>query len=242
MSKLLAEHWPHLIFVAIGVVAFLWTAYRPEREDDRVRTSAARVSDLPWASELAAPASTPAPANVRRSAARRGLLALGPLLGAVATGAVLYGIDVGGGSLPGAVIWVHAGISTLALLLVVYKIADLGKGRLRRAFTRERLHDLVSVGLVVISVPLALTGVVLLFAPSAGSFLAYTHLISSAWWTGLLAWHLRRYMGASLRATFTGNLGAAPAGGASSKNRADLLLEGRDVAGDDVPRSVGVPG
>ena len=33
MGKLLAEHWPHLIFVAIGVVAFLWTAYRPGRED-----------------------------------------------------------------------------------------------------------------------------------------------------------------------------------------------------------------
>jgi hypothetical protein len=26
------------------------------------------------------------------------------------------------------------------------------------------------------------------------------HLIASVWWTGLLAWHLRRYLGPSLRA------------------------------------------
>ena len=30
--------------------------------------------------------------------------------------------------------------------------------------------------------------------------MAYLHLISSAWWTGLMVWHLRRYLGPSLRA------------------------------------------
>jgi hypothetical protein len=221
MGKLLAEHWPHLIFVGIGVVAFLWTAYRPERTADR---TAVVTAPRP------VPAPAPAKAHVRRRVARRGLLALGPLLGAVATGAVLYGLDVGGGKIPGAVIWIHAGISALALLLVVYKMGDLGVARIRRAFTREGLPELVSIILVVLSVPLTVTGIALLFAPSAGSFFAYIHLISSAWWTALLVWHLRRYLGASLRAAF------------KSQNRADLLLEGRDVAGDDVPRSVGVPG
>jgi hypothetical protein len=139
-------------------------------------------------------------APVRRSVARRGLLALGPLLGAVATGAVLYGIDVGGSQVPGAVIWAHAGISMLALLLVVYKVADMGLARLRRAFTRQHLPELVSLALGVLSVPILLTGIALLFAPSTGSFAAYLHLIASAWWTGLLVWHLRRHVGASLRA------------------------------------------
>jgi hypothetical protein len=267
MGKLLAEHWPHLIFVAIGVVAFLWTAYRPGRDGyDRAPRGGegygpvARGGDgygpvargqegcdpapprvvalAAAAREASAPSPEPEPeparpaGTVRRAAARRGLLALGPLLGAMATGAVLYGINVGGRSLPWAVIWVHAGISTLALLLVAYKIGDVGMLRVRRALGRDRLCDLVSVGLAFVSLPLALTGAALLFAPAGGSFLSYIHLITSVWWTVLLAWHLRRYMGASLRA----------ARGSHSENRADFLLEGRDVAADDVPRSVGVPG
>jgi hypothetical protein len=147
--------------------------------------------------------STPGPANVRRSVARRGLLALGPLLATVATGAILYGLDVGGSPAPGAVIWIHAGISTLAALLVIYKVADIGWARLRRAFTRQRASELVSIVLVFLSVPLAVTGVALLLAPSTGSTMAYLHLISSAWWTVLMVWHLRRYLGASLRAAFS---------------------------------------
>ena len=259
MGKLLAEHWPHLIFVAIGVVAFLWTAYRPGREEygppsrgreDYGPSSRGReahdaapggvVALAAAARDASAPSPAPAPGlapvrpagTVRRSAARRGLIALGPLLGAIATGAILYGINVGRRSLPWAVIWVHAGISTLALLLVAYKIGDIGRLRIRRAFARDRLCDLVSVGLALVSVPLALTGAALLFAPAGGSFLSYIHLITSVWWTVLLAWHLRRYMGASVRA----------ARGSRSENRADLLLEGRDVAADDVPGAVGVPG
>ena len=194
MSKILAAHWPHLIFVAIGVVAFLWVAYRPERESDE---RGGRFAPT-YAVEPASPA--PKATAVRRSAARRGLLALGPLLGTVATGAILYGLDVGGGSVPGAVIWIHSGISALALLLVLYKVSDLGMARMRRAFSRDRLPELVSMVLGMLSVPLIVTGVALLFAPSTSSFFSYAHLISAAWWTGLLVWHLRRYVGASLRA------------------------------------------
>jgi hypothetical protein len=194
VSKILAAHWPHLIFVAVGVVAFLWVAYRPERESDERGGRFAPAYAVEPAS--VAPKAT----AVRRSAARRGLLALGPLLGTVATGAILYGLDVGGGSVPGAVIWIHSGISALALLLVLYKVSDLGTARIRRAFSRDRLPELVSMILGILSVPLIVTGVALLFAPSTSSFFSYAHLISAAWWTGLLVWHLRRYVGASLRA------------------------------------------
>jgi len=186
MSKVLAEHWPHFGFLVIGVGVFLWVAYRPDRD-------AARSS----VEETWEPA--PAPAAVRSSVARRGLLALGPLLATVATGAILYGIDVAGDAPPGAVIWVHSGISALALLLVVYKVADLGVARIRRAFSRQHLHEVVSIILAALSVPLLVTGVALLVSPSTGSVTAYLHLISSAWWTGLMVWHLRRYLVASLR-------------------------------------------
>jgi hypothetical protein len=193
MSKVLAQHWPHFGFLVIGVAVFLWVAYEP---DQRQSTDAAAALDPI--------APSPAPENVRRSVARRGLLALGPLLGTVATGAILYGLDIGGSRVPGAVIWVHAGISTLAALLVVYKVSDLGMARIRRAFSRARAHELISVVLALLAVPLAVTGVALLLAPSTGSTMAYLHLISSAWWTGLMVWHLRRYLGASLRVAFSG--------------------------------------
>jgi len=199
MGKVLAQHWPHFGFLVVGVAVFIWMAYKPDGE---------RTDDAAPALEPVAP--LPAPATVRRSAARRGLLALGPLLGTVATGAILYGLDVGGDSVPGAVIWVHAGISTLAALLVVYKVSDLGLARIRRAFSRARLHELVSVILALLSVPLAVTGVALLLAPSTGSTMAYLHLISSAWWTGLMVWHLRRYLRASVRAAFSGRVPACP--------------------------------
>jgi hypothetical protein len=65
------------------------------------------------------------------------------------------------------------------------------------------MHELVSVVLALLAVPLAVTGVALLLAPSTGSTMAYLHLISSAWWTGLMVWHLRRYLRASLRAAFS---------------------------------------
>lgn len=192
MSKVLAQHWPHMAFVAVGVVVFLWFAYRPERDATR------SPSEQP-----PAPGPVPPPAAVRRSVARRGLLALGPLLATVATGAILYGIDLAGDTPSGAVIWIHSGISALALLLVVYKVADLGLARIRRAFSRQNLHELVSIVLGALSLPLAVTGVALLLDPGTGSFMAYSHLISSAWWTGLMVWHLRRYLGASLRAVLS---------------------------------------
>jgi hypothetical protein len=188
MSKVLAQHWPHFGFLVLGVGVFLWFAYRPERTEARS-----------GADEALEPTPAPAPAAVRPSVARRGLLALGPLLATVATGAILYGIDVARDTPPGAVIWVHSGISALALLLVVYKVADLGMARIRRAFSRQHLHELVSIVLAALSVPLLVTGVALLVSPRTGSVMAYLHLISSAWWTGLMVWHLRRYLVASLR-------------------------------------------
>ncbi len=62
----------------------------------------------------------------------------------------------------------------------------------------------------ILSVPLIVTGVALLFAPSTSSFFSYAHLISAAWWTGLLVWHLRRYVGASVRAVSKQQTVAAP--------------------------------
>ena len=78
MSKVLATHWPHFGFLVVGVFVFLWMAFKP---DQKQGADAAPALDPV--------AQAPAPANVKRSVARRGLLALGPILGTVATGAIL---------------------------------------------------------------------------------------------------------------------------------------------------------
>jgi hypothetical protein len=191
VTRFLTEHAAHLAFVAVGVVAFIWTALRNPPASSPSRSSRPRVRVAPAGESALA---------VRRAAARRGLLALGPLLAAVGTGASLYALAVAGAAPPGAVVWAHAGVSLLALVLVAYKLSDLDRASLRRAALRGRLPQLGSLALAAVSVPLLVTGVGLLVAPSTSSYAAYSHLVAGTWWTALLAWHLRRYVGASLRA------------------------------------------
>ena len=114
------QHLPHLAFVAVGVVAYFWVGYRHRATGpDRSRASAV---------ESRGGRSAP----VRRGVARRALVALAPLIGAVATGAVLYGLDVGRDHAGAGVIWSHVGFSILAMLLVGYKLKALGGVRLAR--------------------------------------------------------------------------------------------------------------
>jgi hypothetical protein len=109
-------------------------------------------------------------------------------------------VNVGGAPVPGALIWGHVGVSVLALLLVGYKLASMRGKRIRSGLKRARLSELLSLVLGVLFVPLLVSGIDLLLAPSGASFAAYSHLVASAWWTGLLLWHLRRYIGPALRA------------------------------------------
>lgn len=180
------QHLPHLAFVAVGVIAYFWVGFR-HRDGDRTH-----------ASRAVAPGAV-APRRVARPIARRALLALAPLIGAVATGAVLYGLDVGRDRAGAGVIWSHVGFSILAMLLVGYKLKALGRARLRHAFSSQRLSDMLSLVLGALLVPLLITGIVLLIAPSTGSFMAYLHLVGAAWWTAMLVWHLWRYMAPAVR-------------------------------------------
>ena len=188
------QHLPHLAFVLVGVIAYFWVGYRHRPGGGADGPAGAGRRD----SRVVAPA-TSTPRRVRRPVARRALLALAPLIGAVATGAVLYGLDVGRDHPGAGVIWSHVGFSILALLLVAYKLKALGGTRLRHAFTSPRLSDVLSLVLGVLLVPLLITGVLLLIAPSTGSFTAYLHLVASAWWTAMLVWHLWRYMAPAVR-------------------------------------------
>jgi hypothetical protein len=186
------QHLPHLAFVVVGVIAYFWVGFRHRPRD--VGTGGAQRRD-----SRAVSTTRTAPRGVRRPVARRALLALAPLIGAVATGAVLYGLDVGRDHAGAGVIWGHVGFSILALLLVGYKLKALGANRLRHAFASPRLSEVLSLVLGALLVPLLITGIVLLIAPSTGSFTAYLHLVASAWWTAMLVWHLWRYMAPAVR-------------------------------------------
>jgi hypothetical protein len=201
------EHLPHLAFVAVGVVAYFWVGFRHRGEgSDETRAIASGGA---------------AARRVGPGVARRALVALAPLLGAVATGAVLYGLDVGRDHAGAGVIWTHVGFSILAVLLVGYKLKALGGVRLRLAITARRLADLLSLVLGGLLVPLLITGIVLLMAPSTGSFMAYLHLVAAAWWTAMLVWHLWRYMAPAVRAAGAPTVASPPTGAVASAASSD---------------------
>ena len=191
------QHLPHLAFVLVGVIAYFWVGFRHRGEGSHETRAVASGGVAPRR-------------VVGRGVARRGLVALAPLIGAVATGAVLYGLDVGRDHAGAGVIWTHVGFSILAMLLVGYKLKALGGVRLRLAITGQRLADLLSLVLGALLVPLLITGVVLLIAPSTGSFMAYLHLVAAAWWTAMLVWHLWRYMAPAVRSASQAHPAPAP--------------------------------
>jgi hypothetical protein len=139
--------------------------------------------------------------RVRSSTSRLGLWSLFPLTVAFATGLWLY-TEALRDEKPGALLsWIHAIFSFVGLLLISLKLLDLGRARMARGLQpRRALTDGISLVLAFVNLPLLLTGIVLLIAPSIGSASAYGHLVASVWWTVLFGAHLLRYLGRSLDA------------------------------------------
>ena len=196
-------HIPHIIpaFVAMGFLgrfAALMADQPPAEFSDaqidewrRVRVERARAR------------------RVRSMTARLGLLALPFLVMAVATGLWLYTIALRDDRPSGLDIWLHVVTSSVALVLVTWKVAESGKLRLSRALDPARfLTDGISLLLAGLAVPLAITGVVLIVSPGSSSATAYAHLIGSAWWMTLFGIHLMRYLGRAVDAALRGK--AAP--------------------------------
>jgi hypothetical protein len=139
--------------------------------------------------------------RVRRSAARIGLIALAPLLGAAVSGLVMYTFALDDHQSSTALAAAHAAVSGLALALVTWKLVDAGAERLRRGLDPHRLlTEGASLLLAALGLPLLLTGVWLLAAPSLGGFAANAHLVAGVWWVALFGLHLFRYLGRSVDA------------------------------------------
>lgn len=227
--NVLVQHIPHAIPVVI-VWGILIRFYLDQR---RTARNAGPAPGPPTGQ-----ASRQPPSPVRRSVAARGLLALGPLIGALGTGLVIYALNLGAGRAGATAIWTHVGISLLAMLLIAYKIADIGTARLRASLAGPRaVRSGGTIILLALWVPLLGSGVALLISPSTASFTAYAHLIASVWWTGLLLWHLRRYLARATRTVLARNpQPAAPAMRGVGHERARGTLRAGQPSAPNPPR------
>jgi hypothetical protein len=195
LGRFIVLHIPHIIpvlvaFAFLGRLALV-VADQPPLTLDEAAVDAWRVQRNERARSR----------RVRRSAARIGLIALVPLLGAAATGLVLYTFALDGHDPSSALAITHAVVSGIALALVGWKLADAGAARLRRGLEPHRLlTEGVSLLLAALGLPLLASGGWLLAEPSEGSFAANAHLVASVWWVALLGVHLFRYLGRSVDA------------------------------------------
>lgn len=140
---------------------------------------------------------------VRRATSILGLIALGPIIIAFATGLWIYTLSLRGEGSSEAMIWTHVVTGVVGLLFVSIKAIELGWRRILHRLEARRPQDAIaSLVMLVLGVPLFLTGVAMVLAPSGGDFTTvdYVHIITSVWWVVLVQWHLFRYFRRALRA------------------------------------------
>ena len=189
-----AIHLPHIVppLIAFFFLARLavWAAAQPPSHytDDQVdEWNAARREKQLLLNQ-----------PVRRRTARFGITALMPLLVSFVTGLWIYTLSLRGQASDSWLIWLHVGTGVVGLLLVI-------AARLQLKRPQDAIASLVMLGL---GVPIAVTGVWMLFRPSGGAFtvMDYLHVITGIWWTLIVQWHLFRYLTRALRALSGGSI------------------------------------
>jgi hypothetical protein len=194
-------HIPHII-PALVAMGFLGRFAAVMADQPPVEFSDAQIEE--WRRVRLERASA---RRVRGTSARLGLLALPLLILAIATGLWLYTVALRDDRPSAFAIWLHTVVSVAGLAIVTVKVCESGRARLARGFDPARFFtDGLSLILAALVVPLLITGVVLLVAPSSGSAMAYAHLIASAWWMTIFGIHLMRYLGRALAATLQGKV------------------------------------
>ncbi len=199
MVRWIAIHLPHLVppIIAFALLARLavWAAAQPPshytddevEEWNRVREEQRRLRNLP----------------VRARTARFGLVALGPLIVAFISGLMIYTLSLRGDPSPDWLVWGHVATGAFGLAVVTLKSVELGWRRILSRVRATRPQDAIaSITMLLLGVPIALTGIAMLFRPSGGDFTAvdYLHVITGVWWVLIVQWHLFRYLGRALRA------------------------------------------
>lgn len=199
MARWIAVHLPHIVPPIIALIFLarmaVWAAAQPpshftdeevaewnrEREDERLRRNR----------------------PVRRRTAVFGLVALGPLALSFLTGLAIYTLSLRSDPSPAWLIWSHVATGVFGLVVVSAKSAELGWRRILSRVQATRPQDAIaSITMLLLGVPIALTGVLMLFRPSGGDFTTvdYLHVITGVWWVLIVQWHLFRYLGRALKA------------------------------------------
>lgn len=199
MARWIAIHLPHIVppLIAFAFLARLavWAAAQPPShftddevdEWNRVRADQRRLRNLP----------------VRARTALFGLVALGPLAVAFLSGLMIYTLSLRGDPSPGWLVWGHVATGAFGLVVVTLKTVELGWRRILSRVQATRPQDAIaSITMLLLGVPIAITGIAMLFRPSGGDFTAvdYLHVITGVWWVLIVQWHLFRYLGRALKA------------------------------------------
>jgi len=199
MARWIAIHLPHIVppLIAFAFLARLavWAAAQPPshytddevEEWNRIRAEQRRLRNLP----------------VRARTALFGLVALGPLAVAFLSGLMIYTLSLRGDPSPGWLVWGHVATGAFGLVVVTLKTVELGWRRILSRVKATRPQDAIaSITMLLLGVPIAITGIAMLFRPSGGDFTAvdYLHVITGVWWVLIVQWHLFRYLGRALKA------------------------------------------
>lgn len=199
MARWIAVHLPHLVPPIIALIFLarmaVWAAAQPPshftdeevREWNRARADERLRRNRP----------------VRRRTAVFGLVALGPLALSFLTGLAIYTLSLRSDPSPAWLIWSHVATGVFGLVVVSAKSAELGWRRILSRVQATRPQDAIaSITMLLLGVPIALTGVLMLFRPSGGDFTTvdYLHVIIGVWWVLIMQWHLFRYLGRALKA------------------------------------------
>lgn len=199
MVRWIAVHLPHLVPPIIALIFLarlgVWAAAQPPshytdeqvEEWNRAREEQHRLRNLP----------------VRRRTALFGLIALGPLALAFLTGLAIYTLSLRDDPSPGWLVWSHVATGVFGLVVATAKTVELGWRRILTRVQATRPQDAIaSITMLLLGVPIAITGVAMLFRPSGGdfTFVDYLHVITGVWWVLIVQWHLFRYLARALKA------------------------------------------
>ncbi len=199
MARWIAVHLPHIVPPIIALVFLarmaVWAAAQPPShftDDEIAEWNQAREGERLRRNQ-----------PVRRRTALFGLIAVGPLALSFLSGLAIYTLSLRSDPSPAWLIWSHVATGVFGLLVVSAKSAELGWRQILSRVQATRPQDAIaSITMLLLGVPIALTGILMLLRPSGGGFTAvdYLHVITGVWWVLIVQWHLFRYLGRALKA------------------------------------------
>jgi uncharacterized membrane protein len=182
--SLLEEHAAHIgpVLIVFAAILCLWLHdLRTQPEHDEV----ARRRE--WNTEVKEHRLQTRPT---RRVARHAVALLIAVFLLLATSLVLYATETLGEPQLLLVIWAHVVLGVAICAMTAIKLRAVGCRKIRRTMRFESLSRVTSSAtLTALLVPLLVTGVILVFAPSTSGFAARLHLLVAAWFSLLVIMH-----------------------------------------------------